>query len=130
MNISSIHTVLRVCLLLGTFCYFAFILYLLKHKRLTVRYSIIWLASGFVLLVFAVFPYTVLVLRDLLQMEMPVNVVFTLAIAFILLLLISLSVIVSGFSERIRRLTQEHALLEKRVRELEEALRKHDERNH
>ena len=56
------------------------------------------------------------------NMEMPVNVVFTLVLAFVLLLLLSLSTIVSGFAEKLKRLAQENALLEKRVRELEQAL--------
>ena len=86
------------------------------------RYSIIWLMAGGALLVFAVFPYIVLVLRDWLNMEMPVNVIFTLVLAFVLLLLLSLSTIVSGFAEKLKRLAQENALLEKRVRELEQAL--------
>ena len=122
MNWQSISPILSVGLLLGAVCYLALILWLLKKKKLTVRYSIIWLISAGVLLVFAVFPYVVLVLTDLLGMAVPVNVVFLLVIAFILLLLLSLSSIVSGFAEKIKRLAQENALLEKRVRELEQAL--------
>ena len=90
------------------------------------RYSIIWLISAGVLLVFAVFPYVVLVLTDLLGMAVPVNVVFLLVIAFILLLLLSLSSIVSGFAEKIKRLAQENALLEERVRRLEAQLAAQD----
>lgn len=101
MNWQSISPILRVGLLLGAVCYLALILWLLKKKKLTVRYSIIWLISAGVLLVFAVFPYVVLVLTDLLGMAVPVNVVFLLVIAFILLLLLSLSSIVSGFAEKI-----------------------------
>lgn len=120
MNAGHMDLALRIALLVGSLAYFGLILALLKRKKLTVRYSIIWLLSGGVLLLFALFPYIVLVLRDLLKMEMPVNVVFTLSIAFMLLLLLSLSVAVSGFAEKLRRLTQQQALLEKRVRELEE----------
>ena len=123
MNWQSISPILRVGLLLGAVCYLALILWLLKKKKLTVRYSII---SAGVLLVFAVFPYVVLVLTDLLGMAVPVNVVFLLVIAFILLLLLSLSSIVSGFAEKIKRLAQENALLEERVRRLEAQLAAQD----
>ena len=116
MNWQSISPILRVGLLLGAVCYLA----------LMVRYSIIWLISAGVLLVFAVFPYVVLVLTDLLGMAVPVNVVFLLVIAFILLLLLSLSSIVSGFAEKIKRLAQENALLEERVRRLEAQLAAQD----
>ena len=121
MNWQSISPILRIGLLLGAVCYLALILWLL-----TVRYSIIWLISAGVLLVFAVFPYVVLVLTDLLGMAVPVNVVFLLVIAFILLLLLSLSSIVSGFAEKIKRLAQENALLEERVRRLEAQLAAQD----
>ena len=126
MNWQSISPILRVGLLLGAVCYLALILWLLKKKKLTERYSIIWLISAGVLLVFAVFPYVVLVLTDLLGMAVPVNVVFLLVIAFILLLLLSLSSIVSGFAEKIKRLAQENALLEERVRRLEAQLAAQD----
>ena len=122
MNVPNIDLTLRLDLFLGAAVFLAVILWLLKKGRLTVRYSIIWLMAGGALLLFAVFPYIVLVLRDWLNMEMPVNVVFTLVLAFVLLLLLSLSSIVSGFAEKIKRLAQENALLEKRVRELEQAL--------
>ena len=110
MNWQSISPILRVGLLLGAVCYLALILWLLKKKKLTVRYSIIWLIS----------------LTDLLGMAVPVNVVFLLVIAFILLLLLSLSSIVSGFAEKIKRLAQENALLEERVRRLEAQLAAQD----
>ena len=126
MNWQSISPILRIGLLLGAVCYLALILWLLKKKKLTVRYSIIWLISAGVLLVFAVFRYVVLVLTDLLGMAVPVNVVFLLVIAFILLLLLSLSSIVSGFAEKIKRLAQENALLEERVRRLEAQLAAQD----
>ena len=119
MNVPNIDLTLRLDLFLGAAVFLAAILWLLKKGRLTVRYSIIWLMAGGALLLF---PYIVLVLRDWLNMEMPVNVVFTLVLAFVLLLLLSLSTIVSGFAEKLKRLAQENALLEKRVRELEQAL--------
>ncbi|PWL87210.1 MAG: DUF2304 domain-containing protein [Oscillospiraceae bacterium] len=122
MNVPNINLTLRLDMFLGAVVFLVVILWLLKKGRLTVRYSIIWLMAGGALLVFAVFPYIVLVLRDWLNMEMPVNVIFTLVLAFVLLLLLSLSTIVSGFAEKLKRLAQENALLEKRVRELEQAL--------
>ena len=130
MNVPNINLALRLDMFLGTVIFLLVILWLLKKGRLTVRYSIIWLMASGVLMVFAVFPYIVLVLRDWLNMEMPVNVIFTLVIAFMLLLLLSLSTIVSGFSQKLKRLSQENALLEKRVRDLEQALDANKEDSH
>ena len=71
------------------------------------------------MVIFAICPYVVYVLRDLLDVEMPVNLVFMLMFCFVLVVLISLSIAVSQLAEKCKRLTQENALLEKRVRELE-----------
>lgn len=114
---------LRLVLLVGTLIYLALIFWLLKKDKLSVRYSLVWLASGGVLLVFAAFPYVVYVLRDILHMVMPVNLVFTLLFCFVLLLLLTLSVAASGFAERIKSLAQANAMLEKRVRALEAELK-------
>ena len=113
---------LRIVLLIGTVIYLAIIFMLLKKNRLSIRFSLIWLASGGVLLVFAAFPYVVYVLRDIFHMVMPVNLVFTLLFCFVLLLLLTLSVAASGFAERIKGLAQANAILEKRVRALEAKL--------
>ena len=123
MNWDSISLVLRIGLLAAGTGYLGLIFWLLKHKKLTVRYAIIWLASAAVLLVLALFPYIVLVLTDLLGMAQPANLMFILVIGFMLLLLLSLSSIVSGFAEKIKRMAQKQALLEQRVRLLEVRLR-------
>ncbi len=122
MNAAHLSTPFRLILFFGVVLYLGIILWLLKKKKLTVRYSIIWLLSGGVFLIFAICPYTVLVLRDLTKMETAANMVFILVIGFMLLLLLSISSIVSGHAEKIKKMAQENALLERRVRELEDQL--------
>ena len=121
--------VFRAVLLAGTVFYLLLILFLLKKGKLNVQYSIIWLGSAFVMIVFAAFPYVVAVLRYWLRIETAANFVFILLFAFVLLLLLSLSTIVTGFAARIRRLVQTQALLEKRVRDLEAQLDERQEEN-
>ena len=122
MNWDSISPIIRALLLIGSAGYLAMILFLLKKHRLTVKYAIMWLLSAAVLILFALFPYVVLVLTDLLGMAVPSNTVFLLAVVFMLLLLLSLSSAVSQFAQKITRLAQKDALLEERVRRLEEKL--------
>lgn len=110
---------LQLWLLLGSAVYLAVIFFMLKTRKLTVKYALVWLISGFVLVVFAAVPYVVYVLRDLLSVEMPSNLVFAMVIGFMLLILLSLSAAVTSFAERIRRLTQTVAILEERIRRLE-----------
>ena len=112
----------RIALIVGVLLYLGVIFYLLKKQRLGVQYAIIWLLSGAVLLLFALFPYIVLVMGDILKVLNPVNFVFLVILAFVMLILLSLSAVVSGFAVKIKALTQNAALLERRIRELETQL--------
>ncbi len=127
MNAGHIEPVFRIGLILGAILFLFIILWMLKKKKLTVRYSIVWFFAAFVLVLFAVFPYIVLVLRDLLQVELVSNLVFLMVLAFVLFMLLSISCIVSVFSEKLKRLSQEAALLEQRVRDLEARLSERSE---
>ena len=106
-------------MILGAVILLLIIFVLLKKGKMTVKYSLLWLGLAVVLVIFAICPYVVYVLRDLLDVEMPVNLVFMLMFCFMLVVLSSLSIAVSQLAEKCKRLTQENALLEKRVRELE-----------
>ena len=113
---------LRVLLIFGAVALFGMIVWLIKHKKIEVKYSIIWLAFSATMILFAIFPYLVLVLGDISGVANPVNFIFMTLFAFILLILLSVSAVISGFSTKIKRLAQANALLEKRVRELEKKL--------
>ncbi|MBE6894607.1 MAG: DUF2304 domain-containing protein [Ruminococcaceae bacterium] len=115
---------LHAILILGSVGFLLFILYLMKKGKLEVKYSIIWLAFSLCMILFACFPYTVLVLNDIAGVIDPVNFIFFTQIIFILLILLSVSAVISGFSKKIKQLAQANAILEKRVRELEEKLDK------
>ena len=110
---------LRILLILGAIALFGMIVWLIKNKKIEVKYSIIWLAFSATMILFAVFPYLVLVLGDISGVANPVNFIFMTLFVFILLILLSVSAVISGFSTKIKRLAQANALLEKRVRELE-----------
>lgn len=111
---------LQHLLILGSFVLFGMIIWLIRKGKIEVKYSIIWLAFSITMILFAFFPYIVYVLGDITGVVNPVNFIFLTQIIYILLIMLSLSAVVSGFSKKIKRLAQTIALLEKRVRELEE----------
>ncbi len=113
---------LQHLLIIGSFVLFGMILWLIKHKKIEVKYSIIWLAFSVTMIAFALCRYLVLVLSDITGVVNPVNFIFLTQIIFILLILLSVTAVISGFSRKIKRLAQSNALLEKRVRELEQKL--------
>ena len=115
---------LHAILIIGAVGFLLFIVYLMKKGKLEVKYSIIWLAFSLCMILFACFPYTVLVLNDIAGVIDPVNFIFFTQIIFILLILLSVSAVISGFSKKIKQLAQANAILEKRVRELEEKMDK------
>ena len=115
---------LQLYMLFGAVVLFIVIFLLLKKGRMAVKYSLFWLGLSVVLVVFAACPYVVFVLRDILDIEMPVNLVFLLMFCFVLVVLLSLSITCSQLAEKSRRLVQANALLEQRVRALEESLKK------
>ncbi|MDD4851133.1 MAG: DUF2304 domain-containing protein [Gemmiger sp.] len=108
-------------MLLGAASLLVIIFVLLKKGLMTVKYSLLWLCLAIVLVIFAAFPYVVFVLRDLLDIEMPVNLVFLLMFCFVLFVLLSLSIAITQLAEKCKRLTQANAILEHRLRQLEDA---------
>ena len=108
---------------LGALLLLITIFLLLKKGMMTIKYSLLWLGLAIALVVFAAFPYVVFVLRDLLDIQMPVILVFFLMFGFVLVVLLSLSIAISQLAEKCKRLTQANALLEQRVRRLEEEKR-------
>lgn len=115
---SVILTVVIVCLVLA---YLASIVVLLKKKKLNLKYALLWLLTGLVMLIVVLIPQSLTWFFDLCGIEIFSNGLFAMTIFFVLLILLSITCIVSGLNEKVRRLTQQCALLEKRLRELEDA---------
>lgn len=89
---------------------------------MSLKYSLVWFLTGLVLLICAVFPQLIGNITGLLGIYSEANGVFFVGVCFILLIILSLTSIVSGLSERLRNLIQTQGMLEKRVRELEEKI--------
>lgn len=112
--------VLKIVLISLIVIYLISILELLKKKRLNLKYALLWILTGVVMLVVTVVPKTLAWFFEFCGIEVFTNGLFAMWIFFILLILLSITCIVSGLNEKVRRLTQQMALLEKRIRELEE----------
>lgn len=128
-------TQLRVTLILAIVVFFVIVLWLLKNKRLALKYTLLWLVTGVAMLILAIFPEILMDIAKLLGIQTVMNTLYVLALAFILMLIMMLTSIVSSQTDRIRRLAQSQALLEerdrqvmKRVKELEAELREYRRR--
>lgn len=114
------NLILQIFLIICVLLFLGIIIYYLAKKKLNLKYSLTWLAAGLCMLVLAVFPQLVEMIGSLVGIATPVNTVFLFAGMFMLLIIFTLTMIVSHMNTRIYKLTQMQALLEKRVRELEE----------
>ena len=100
------------------------VLELIRRGRLKERYAILWLLAGGVLLLLSSSRDLLEAIASLLGVFYPPSLLFLLAFFFLLLITLHFSVVLSGLSEKNKKLAQELALLRQ---ELEEALKRGNE---
>lgn len=113
------HT-LQVTLSVAVICYFIIILYYLKRRMLELKYTLIWLVAGVVMGVMIYFPELTVKIVGIFGIQSNMNGLYILCIAFIFMILMTLTSIASRQQLKIRILIQEISMMEKRIRELEE----------
>jgi len=113
------NIVLQIVFIIGIFCFLGIIVLFLKRNALSLKYSLLWLLSTFLMLIISIFPNISVYIAMLLGFELPSNAIFSLLLGFTILILLSLTSIVSRQNEKIKTLVQVNALLEKRIRVLE-----------
>lgn len=89
---------------------------MVRKKKLDLKYALVWLLVGCVVLVFDLFPQLLDAVTRALGVGIPVNMLFFLGFVFSLVIIFSLTLAISHLSDRVKKLTQELALLEERVR--------------
>lgn len=115
-----IPATLRISLIAAVICYFIAILYFLKRKALNLKYTLLWLVAGLVMGILVVIPELLVAIIRVFGIQDNMNGLFIFMIGFIIIILLSLTSIASRQNGKIRTLTQELAILDKRVRELEQ----------
>lgn len=111
---------LRILLGIVVLFYFYFIMHFVRRKMLALKYTLLWLFSGLIMGILVLFPQLLEIFVKIVGIETPIYGLFLAGIFFCLLISMSLTAIVSKQTERIKNLAQNNAMLERRVRELEE----------
>lgn len=111
--------VLQVSLILGMILYFYILFRLIKRKSLDLKYTLLWIFSGIIMLLIAIFPGIMVAITRFIGIIDVTNGVFALILFFVLIILMSITGIVSKMKEKNKQLIQACSLLERRVRELE-----------
>lgn len=119
---------IRIFLLVAVILYFMEIIHLLKKKRLNLKYSLLWLAVGVLMILFIIFPQIIVAFSNLLHFQSSMNALYILLIGFLVIICVALTSIVSKQNGHIKSLTQNAALLEDRIRKLEQQEDKYEEK--
>jgi hypothetical protein len=88
---------------------------LIRSRRLQERYALLWLLTGVVIFVLAVWRSLLGKASDLVGIAYPPSALFILASLFILLVLLHYSTVISRLSEQNTTLAQRLALLEQKL---------------
>lgn len=98
----------------------AFIVVLVRSRRLRAKYSVLWFSIGIGLAILAIFPGLLSWVSDIFGIAYPPATFMLLALSFLLVLVLHFSWELSRLEDRTRALAEEYALLRL---ELDERLR-------
>ena len=86
-----IPVTLRVVLIVAVISYFVIILMFLKKKALALKYTLLWLAAGVILGIMVIWPNSLVWFVHLLGITSNMNGLFILCIAFLIIILMSIT---------------------------------------
>ena len=112
----GIETKAQIIALVVTFAIFLFVLDLVRRRRLSERYALLWMIAALALLVLSIWTGGLDAIADLMGIQEPANAIFIIAFAVGFLLLLNFSVVSSRLGEESKVLAQEVARLEQELR--------------
>lgn len=115
-------TSLRIFALVLITIYFVVIIRLLKKKKFALKYSLLWFLAGILMLVVVIWPDVLVWGAELLGIEVASNGLFGICILLEIMIMISITSVISDFANRMTSMIQNMALMEKRIRILEETM--------
>lgn len=97
------------------------IFYMVHRKKLNLKYALLWILAGVIVLIMDIFPGILGKISGFLGIELPINMLFFMGFCFSLLLVFGLTIKVSKISDEVKRLTQELAILKYGIEEQDDA---------
>lgn len=119
---------LIIFLWIAVIFYFLCIFFLLKRKKLSLKYSLMWLFSGTIILLIILFPNVFNALMYKIGIVNASNGLFAICIFLFLIILLMLTSIISNMNNKIKVLIQIIGINEKRIRELEKNIKSDSEK--
>jgi hypothetical protein len=119
---------LKLVLIFVVLIYIIFIIKSIKKKNMRIEYLILWMFIGIAMIIALIVPNFVENFSRLIGFEMPINMIFSMAIFTIMYILFGLIVLISKEEKKNTMLIQEISILKKRIDELEKNSNKEDEK--
>ena len=105
----KLQIILLCCMLVAMI----FIIHMVHRKRMSFKYGLGWLFVVACLMVLAAFPWILNNIAHFMGIASPMNTLFFFGFCFAIFLIFSLSITVSKQADRIKKLSQEIAILRK-----------------
>ncbi|MBJ8325327.1 DUF2304 domain-containing protein [Streptococcus pacificus] len=106
-------SIARIFVSILIFSFIVWVIKLIKHDKLAIRYSLSWFILAFFILIFAWFPNFLKFISNLLGIYSPTNMLFFFGFCLSLMIIFSLTNNISIQNHKLKHLAQEIALLKK-----------------
>lgn len=113
------NQILQFILIGVTFLFCIFILVVTQKKKLSYKYTLLWLFFGIITLLCAIFPNIIVEISKIIHVAEPTNALFLIYIFLIIVIIFYISLAFSKLFEKVTTLIQENAILAQKVEELE-----------
>jgi hypothetical protein len=110
--------ILKLSAIAGSMVLLIMVVELIRRGRLKERYSLLWLLAGAVVMLFSLSRGLLEYFSHLFGIFYPPSFLFLIAFFFLLLITLHFSVVISGLSEKNKRLAQEVAMLREALEEV------------
>jgi len=111
--------IVKLIAVTGSGLIFLMVIELIRRNHLKERYSLIWLATAIVLIIFSMWRPLLHFIALKLGIFYPPSFLFLLAIGFLIVLLLHFSTVISSQSDQNKRLAQEIGILKSRLSKIE-----------
>lgn len=113
------NLVLRVFIILISIMFIVYVFKKVKKSKLSEKESLLWMLFSILILIISVFPSIINSTAKLIGVGYPPSLLFLLSIMFILMIIFNYGQKISQLNEKNKHLSQNIALLEKRIKDLE-----------
>lgn len=118
------NIILRIALIIIMIIYLVFVARAVKRKNMRISYLVLWIIIGLFLVIALLFPNLIFEISGLVGFEIPLNMIFSIAIFIVLYFIHELMTLISKEEKKNTMLIQEVSILKKRIEELEQYINK------